>query len=162
MGSATPDRPAGPSVDGDEHDRLPIAREVYWPARPSAGTSMPAPLEQELSLPERYPATVDVPADAFAGHGPEIGGRQRRALCRAAATMAAASGCSLECSRLAASRSTRPRGRRRPRRTAQPRPALGERAGLVDDQRVYVLQNLERLGVLDEHAGSAPRGRPRP
>ena len=30
--------------------------------------------------------------------------------------------------------------------------ALGQRAGLVDDQRVDLLQPLERLGVLDQHA----------
>ena len=35
--------------------------------------------------------------------------------------------------------------------------AFGERAGLVDDQRVDLLHALQRLGVLDEHAGlSAP------
>ena len=31
--------------------------------------------------------------------------------------------------------------------------ALGERAGLVDDQRVHLLHDLQRLGVLDQHAG---------
>ena len=30
--------------------------------------------------------------------------------------------------------------------------ALGQRAGLVDDQRVDLLQPLQRLGVLDQHA----------
>ena len=34
-----------------------------------------------------------------------------------------------------------------------PRLALGQRAGLVDDQRIDPLQDLERLGVLDQHAG---------
>ena len=34
----------------------------------------------------------------------------------------------------------------------EPRLALGERARLVDDERVDLLQHLERLGVLDEHA----------
>ena len=35
----------------------------------------------------------------------------------------------------------------------QHRPALGQRAGLVDDQRVDVGQPLERLRVADQHAG---------
>ena len=33
------------------------------------------------------------------------------------------------------------------------RPALGQRAGLVDDERVDLLHALQRLGVLDQHAG---------
>ena len=70
------------------------------------------------------------------------------------ATMAAASGCSLPRSRLAARRSS----------SVSSCPgsgddggeaglALGERAGLVDHERVDLLQHLERLGVLDQDAG---------
>ena len=33
------------------------------------------------------------------------------------------------------------------------RPAFGQRAGLVDDQRVDLLHPLQRLGVPDQHAG---------
>ena len=40
--------------------------------------------------------------------------------------------------------------------------SLGERAGLVDDQRIDPLEDLERLGVLDQHAGARRRGRSRP
>ena len=72
----------------------------------------------------------------------------------AAATIAAASGCSLPRSTLAASRST----------CASSKPgagddrddlrlAFGQRAGLVDDQRVDLFHALERFGVLDQHAG---------
>ena len=71
----------------------------------------------------------------------------------AAATIAAASGCSLPRSTLAAKRST----------SASSKPgagddrhdlrlAFGERAGLVDHQRVDLLHALQRLGVLDQHA----------
>ena len=42
------------------------------------------------------------------------------------------------------------------------RPALGQRAGLVDDERVDLLQPLERLGVPDQHARRARRDRCRP
>ena len=38
--------------------------------------------------------------------------------------------------------------------------ALGQRAGLVDHERVDLLQALERLGVPDQHAGLAPRPTP--
>ena len=74
--------------------------------------------------------------------------------CSAAATMAAASGCSLARSTLAA--------RRRMLASSKPGAAttavtagraLGQRAGLVDDERVDLFQPLERLGVLDQHAG---------
>ena len=37
--------------------------------------------------------------------------------------------------------------------------ALGKRSGLVDDQSIDPLQNLERLGILDQHArGGSPAG----
>ncbi len=39
----------------------------------------------------------------------------------------------------------------------EPRLALGQGAGLVDDQRIDLLQQFERLGVLDQDAGAAPR-----
>ena len=50
---------------------------------------------------------------------------------------------------------------RRPRRESA-RLAFGQRAGLVDDQRVDLLQALERLGVLDQHAGLRAAARRRP
>ena len=72
----------------------------------------------------------------------------------AAATMAAASGCSLARSR--------PALETRAGRLVEPsasdhrdhaRLAFGQRAGLVDDQRVDRLQPLQRFGILDQHAG---------
>ena len=41
--------------------------------------------------------------------------------------------------------------------TTRKRLAFGQRAGLVDDERVDLLQHFERLGVLDEDAVVAPR-----
>ena len=70
------------------------------------------------------------------------------------ATMAAASGCSLARSTLAASRSisvSSKSGRRHDRDDL--RLAFGQRAGLVDHQRVDLLHALQRFGVLDENAG---------
>ena len=70
-------------------------------------------------------------------------------------TMAAASGCSLPRSRLATRRSSSsssmPADALTPTRR---RLAFGQGAGLVDDQRVDLLHQLERLGILDEHAGA--------
>ena len=44
----------------------------------------------------------------------------------------------------------------------EPGLALGQRAGLVDDQRIHPLEDLECLGVLDQDARSWPRVRSRP
>ena len=80
-------------------------------------------------------------------------GKLESAFC-AAGQNAAASGCSLPRSRLAASRSSRPREARREGSTlVSSRLPFGERAGLVDDQRVDLFQSLEGFGVLDQHAG---------
>ena len=69
--------------------------------------------------------------------------------------MAAASGCSLDRSRLAASGrmiGLRHAWRRHDRDDL--RLALGQRAGLVHDQRVDLLHALQRLGRFDQHAGA--------
>ena len=73
---------------------------------------------------------------------------------RAAARIAVAMGCSLPRSRLAASRSTSASASA-PSGTigGDGRVAHGQRAGLVDHQRVDLLQPLQRLGVADQDAG---------
>ena len=86
--------------------------------------------------------------------------RARGRVPRAAASTARASGCSLACSSAAASCSSRRSSTPSAGTTAVTRrPALGERARLVDDERVDRAQALERLGVLHEHAGAARRVR---
>ena len=81
----------------------------------------------------------------------------------AAATMAAASGCSLDRSRLAASGRSSALVKPGAGTTATTaRLALGQRAGLVDDQRVDLLHALQRLGRLDQHAAPARPCRRRP
>ena len=81
-------------------------------------------------------------------------GARTRPRSSAARTTAAASGCSLPRSRLAARRrasgSSRPS---RPTKATRRRAALGQRAGLVHDQRVHAREDLEGLGVLHEDAG---------
>ena len=69
-------------------------------------------------------------------------------------TIAAASGCSLARSSDAASRSNVASSlRRRSRRpTTSSRLALGQRPGLVDHEGVDLVQDLQRLGVLEQHA----------
>jgi hypothetical protein len=71
--------------------------------------------------------------------------------------MAAASGCSLPWSRLAARRSTSSASKPARHRALEARPAFGQRAGLVDDQRVDLAQVLDRRGVAEQHAVVAPR-----
>ena len=80
-------------------------------------------------------------------------GERDAARVRPPATMAAASGCSLARSTLAASRSNSS--------SSKPSAAtiavtaglpFGQRAGLVDHQRIDLLHALERLGILDQHA----------
>ena len=81
----------------------------------------------------------------------------------AASTIARPSGCSLFCSTDAASRSSSSFANVADYMHGnQLRPALGERAGLVDHERVDLFQLFERGGVLDEHALAALRGRRRP
>jgi hypothetical protein len=72
--------------------------------------------------------------------------------------MASASGCSLPWSRLAARRSTS--SALKPgtaHGTLEGRLALGQRAGLVDDQRVDLAQVLDRRRVAEQDARVAPR-----
>jgi hypothetical protein len=67
--------------------------------------------------------------------------------------MASANGCSLPWSRLAARRSTSLSDHGSDTITfAESRLAFGQRAGLVDDQRVDLAQALDRLGVAEQHA----------
>ena len=77
----------------------------------------------------------------------------------AAATIARASGCSLGCSTAAAGRRTSRLRRGHAWNDGDDlRLAFGQRAGLVDDERVDPLHALQRLGVLDQDA--APRAAP--
>ena len=105
---------------------------------------------------DRDRAAVDRADDALAGHRSEVGHLDRRdaALLARRATMAAASGCSLTRSRLAHEPEQRrlvDASLRRP--TVDERGlALGQRAGLVDDDRVDLLQHFQRLGVAEQHA----------
>ena len=88
-----------------------------------------------------------------AGASKPEGSANARPRSSAAFTIAAASGCSLARSRLAARRksSSSPKSAAGPDRHDLGL-AFGERAGLVDDERVDLFHALQRLGVLDEHA----------
>ena len=122
----------------------------------AAATSTPVRASGTRALPSsrRLPS---IAADhALAGRRIEVGDRRQLDACARARPPGsrAAIGCSLPRSRLAASRSTSA--------SASP-PAVtiavtagladGQRAGLVDHQRVDLLQPLQRLGVADQDAG---------
>ena len=130
----------------------------------SADTSTPSCCISAV-LPSASALARDGAAHADAGLGVELVRlveRQATIAC-AAATMAAASGCSLPWSRLAARRSTsssvKPGGTDGALEAGAP---LGQRAGLVDDQRVDLAQVLDRRGVAEQHAAASRRGRWRP
>ena len=121
---------------------------------PSSSSSA-AVADRDRRGPRRVPSTPLPVSDSNVSDVGRIAARAPRP----PATIAAASGCSLARSRLAARRSELGLvlARRRDDRD-EPRLAFGERARLVDDERVDLLQDLERLGVLDQHARPcAPR-----
>ena len=116
--------------------------------------ALPAPL-----------VALDRAGDALARRRVEAGGVGEREALRSAAarTIAAASGCSLPRSTLAARRSSvvlaDAAARDARRRSGLP---FGQRPGLVDDERVDLFEPFERLGVADEDARFARRARRRP
>ena len=146
--------PAGLAVDRRRRSRWRRRRAARPPRSASASRSTPC-LPRNAALPSSDALALDGAEHALAGRRVEVGdpGAARACAARAAATMAAASGCSLARSTLAASRSSRLVEACRRHDRGDRRPAFGQRAGLVDDQRVDLLQPLQRLGVLDQHAG---------
>ena len=155
--------PASLAVDGHEDRRGAVARAARRPrARPARRSSMPCSRRNAaLPITTRRPSTMPI-APLPVGRV-EVRDRRRapaRARC-AAATIARASGCSLR----ALDAGGEPQHlvlveRRRRHDRRHRRLALGQRAGLVDHQGVDLLHALERLGVLDQHAGCAPRPTP--
>jgi hypothetical protein len=106
------------------------------------------------------PSTV--PTHALAGDGEskscDLGSGSPRLLRGATIAAPADARCPLQAGRERSRIASKPAGR-------EPMPhharlALGQRAGLVDHQRVDLLHPLQRLGVLDQHAGL--RARPTP
>ena len=163
IGSATLSSPAGLSVDGDEQHGLPLAPQLLG-ARGQRldGDAM---LGQKGRIAEQDAFALRPARRRPAGERLEIlappPARYRVPLRRC--TTADASGCSLPRSRLAARRSNSRSVKAAHRLDDdKARLALGQRAGLVHDQRVGPMQHFERLGVADQHAGSRRRGRCRP
>src|SRR5688500_20190039 len=98
---------------------------------------------------------LDAPDDAFAGFGPEILDRGERD-----SSLHSAKEDGVRKWMLAASLQARrqPQHRRviiarRWSHRGEPGPALRQCPGFVDDQRVDLLHDFERLSLLDEHAG---------
>ena len=148
-------QPGGLSVDRDEHDGLALAPQLLGRARPAGPTSTPA-ASSSARLPSATRRAVDRPGHALAGDRLES---PRRARERHAALGRAGhdrGGQRMLAGLLEARRQPQQlvlveAGRRR-RTVTEPRLAFGQRAGLVHHQRVDLLQDLERLGVPDQHA----------
>ena len=130
------DQSRGPAVDRHEHDRLPVARAARPRARSEPAGSMPSSCKMR-EIADRDACPVDTPLTPLPVDRGEVFDR-RAARCRARArraTMAAASGCSLT---LLEARGE-PQQRRFVDASArldgdQRGLALGQRAGLVDDE----------------------------
>ena len=120
-----------PAVDGDEHHRLALARAAPRRARPTAAASTPSSsssarvAERDRAARRPCPSTP-LPGQRLERPSPSPSGTPRSAR---AATIAAASGCSLPRSRLAASRSSSASSASPAATTDdEPRLALGQRA----------------------------------
>ena len=149
------DRPA--AVDRDEHHRLPLGAPPLGALAP-AGQSVDAvrssiirALPSATAAPSTVPRTplpvTESKSTTSASASPRSSPR---------ATIAAASGCSLARSRLAASAAARPRRCPAPATTRVTWLALGERAGLVDHQRVDLLDHSSASASLNSTPAGAP------
>ena len=150
-----------PAVDRDEDDRLALAPQLVGLARQRRRDRSPARrrtpgCRSPRSGPRPGPSTpcpvCDWNASAAASASPVLarGAGDRRGQ-RMLARLFEAGGQSEQLGFVLA---------RRRHDRHQPGLALGQRAGLVDDQGVDPLQDLERLGVLDQHAGAGPAAGP--
>ena len=155
IGSATPSRPASRPSTATNITVCAVARAAPRRARPASPTSTPsssmqrAVAERDARGRRPCPSTPlpvsDSKAPAAAERDAALVARPRRsppradARCRARGSPRGAA---------ARSRSTPAGGDDR----HQPRLAFGQRAGLVDDERVDLAQHLDRLGVPEQHA----------
>jgi hypothetical protein len=152
IGSATPASPAAwPST---------ATNITVWPSRAAprpraaSGPGRRPSVQHQRGCRAR-PSAVDLPCDTLAGHRLE-GRRPRQGSTprsSAPATIAAPADarCPARGWRPGAAASPPSKSARR-LHSHQLRLALGERAGLVDDQRVDLAQHLDRLGVAKQHA----------
>ena len=160
---------AAPSLTGSATVRSPAAlpstatNMTIWPSRRSSSRARVEVARVDRRAPQRarrLPTATRLPSTAPLTPFPVCeanaeGSARLSPRSAAPATMAAASGCSLARSRLAARRSSSSSAMPASGDDlGEPRLALGQGAGLVDDQGVDLLHQLERLGVLDEHAGA--------
>jgi hypothetical protein len=143
--------------DGDEDDRLPFAAQ--GPRALRERPERDAEVAHERPVPQRDGAAVHRPAHALAGEALEPGDARELDAARLAAlddrrserVLAAA----LQRRREAEQR--RLVGAGRGKHGDEPRFALGERARLVDDERVHLAHHLDRLGIPEEHAQGGAR-----
>ena len=158
IGSATHDQARRPAVDRDEHHRLAFGAPPLGALGQRAGIDLQA--RQQPLIAERDLAAVDPAAHALAGDRVEparlrelqaalLGSGDDRRRERMLARPLEAGGEPQQLVLVDA------RGRHQRGHLGL---ALGQRAGLVDHQRVDLGEALERLGVLDQHArlGAAP------
>ena len=161
IGIGDGDDAGGRAVDGDEDDGGAVAGAARSAAR-GERTGVDARLGHDALVADDEPPASTEPVTPLPTGCVEIG-RRRPAAARAPRRRArwrrpADARCRAPGWRPAAAARPRSTGRRPDGHHLGP--ALGQRAGLVDDQGVDLLQALQRLGVLDQHAGCAPRPTP--
>ena len=147
-------KPGRPTVDGDVDRRRAVRALALRRARTSArrrrrAAASAAGCRRAPAGPSTRPQT---PSPGSESKPDAPGKRQAPRGCaprRSRARADARSACSTAAASRSTSRFVEPGGRQHP---LQARLALGQRAGLVDDDRRDLLQALERRGVLDQHA----------
>ena len=151
----------GPSVEHDEDDCLALASQGVGSAGQVTGARLQARPGTPSCRPRRHgrrpgprtPSPVRDWNDSAAG--------MESPRSRAAPAIAAASGCSLACSRPAARRiSSDSSWPGAAIERDDPRLSLRQRAGLVEDQGLDPLEGLQGLGVLHQHAGAGASAGP--
>ncbi len=163
IGSATARSPAARPSTADEDGRLPVAGQGVRPLGPARGVD-PARLEKRAVADQDGPS-VHLGFQALALEGGEVdrgGDRQPAGLGRLE-RRPPPSGCS-DGRSAAATRARRPASEKPSARQDVGdlgRP-LGQRAGLVEDDRGHLVGRLQALAVLDQDAVSRPPCRCRP
>ena len=143
------------AVDRDEDRRGAVLAQIVPRRHRARRSSMPSSARNRR-IAERHAPPSTMPSHALAGRRVEVEYR-RRARCRARSCRRDDRGRQRMLARpLEAGRQPQQLGfveARRRHDGGDLRLAFGQRAGLVDDERVDLLHPLERLGVLDQHAG---------
>ena len=157
IGSAMPRRPAARPLTARNMTVWPSACRLS--ARAFSGLDVHAVRRHQGGGAEDGLAALDAADDAHARDGLELAGCSERSRPRSLGRRHQGRGQRMLAAAFQAGRQVQDLGVGHSRGGGdrdQSRPALGQRAGLVDDERVDLFEDLQGLGVLDEDAGRGP------